>query len=160
MILNIIRLLLLVLLILTLIFDFNIPIFLKNPNNQLGIALIVLFILLIIDVSIGFLLGLIFLILYYKMYDKLLTINNKEKGKEKFKNINNDSNNSNICKIIIPYISAELLKSAQNNIFSDENYKSEIKGFTSEKKIYGAQGLDIDKNNYAGYDKNINYSSL
>jgi hypothetical protein len=63
-----------------------------------------------------------------------------------------DIKNEN-CKLI-PYISTELLKSAQNNIYSDENYNKEIK---ADANYYGIQGLNSDNKHYAAFDNDFNY---
>jgi len=55
---------------------------------------------------------------------------------------------------LIPYISTELLKSAQNNIYSDENYSKEIK---TDDNYYGIQGLNSDNKHYAAFDNVFNY---
>jgi hypothetical protein len=56
------------------------------------------------------------------------------------------------CKLI-PYISNELLKAAQTNIYNEENYKTEIK---SDNNFYGIQGLNSDNIHFAAFD-NDNY---
>ena len=59
---------------------------------------------------------------------------------------------------IMPYVSNELLKAAQTNIYNDDNYKTEIK--TSEN-YYGIQGLNSDNKHYAAFDNNFNnYNNL
>jgi len=55
---------------------------------------------------------------------------------------------------LIPYISTELLKSAQNNIYSDENYSKEIK---TDDNYYGIQGLNSDNKHFAAFDNDFNY---
>jgi hypothetical protein len=57
------------------------------------------------------------------------------------------------CKLI-PYISNELLKAAQTNIYNEENYKTEIK---SDNNFYGIQGLNSDNIHFAAYDNDNNY---
>jgi membrane-anchored glycerophosphoryl diester phosphodiesterase (GDPDase) len=144
-ILNLIRFLLILIIITLLIINIPISNFFKDPMNQFGIAVIILFILIVIDEYIGFLIGLIFLIIYYRYYDSLL--NNKTiKINSKENNENNIEKYTN--KKSLDYISPELLFAAQNNIVDINNYNSEIKGFKTPKKVYGIQGLDTDKNNY------------
>ena len=59
---------------------------------------------------------------------------------------------------IMPYVSNELLKAAQTNIYNDDNYKTEIK--TSEN-YYGIQGLNSDNKHYAAFDNIFNnYNNL
>ena len=50
----------------------------------------------------------------------------------------------------MPYISNELLESAQNNVFDKTNYKLEIK---NTDNTYGIQGLNSDNVHYFGFDK-------
>lgn len=60
--------------------------------------------------------------------------------------------------IIMPYISNELLKAAQTNIYNDDNYKTEIK---TNENYYGIQGLNSDNKHYAAFDNNYNnYNNL
>ena len=59
---------------------------------------------------------------------------------------------------LIPYISDELLKSAQTNIYNDDNYKKEIK---TDNNYYGIQGLNSDNNHYPAFDNDYkNYNNL
>ena len=59
---------------------------------------------------------------------------------------------------LIPYISNELLKAAQTNIYNDDNYKTEIK---TDDNYYGIQGLNTDNKHYAAFDNNFtNYNNL
>ena len=62
--------------------------------------------------------------------------------------------NKNDNSKLMPYISTELLKSAQNNIYNDENYKMEIK---SDDNFYGIQGLNSDNKHFAAFDNDFNY---
>jgi len=61
--------------------------------------------------------------------------------------VNVDEQNNTIT---MPYISTELLESAQNNIFDLNNYKLEIK---NSENAYGIQGLNSDNIHYLGFDK-------
>lgn len=80
------RLLFLIILILAIIFDIDIPIILNTQVNQLLIAILIIFIIVAVDEIIGFLLGCIFLIIYFKYYQKIINS----------KNSSNDNNiNSN-----------------------------------------------------------------
>lgn len=165
MILNIIRIFFLIILLILLVIDIKYSIFFKNSVNQFIIACLILFILIILDAPTGFIIGLIFLTIYYKNNTKKIEkiIKNKE---EKFINLKTenkkiDKDNKDLYNELLPYISPELLINAQNNIYDNDNYKSEIKGFNDEnKKIYGAQGLDIEKNDYKGFDLTDIYSTL
>ena len=75
MILNFIRILLLLVLITFIVFEINIPVILHTPTNQLIIAIVILFIIIIIDEISGFILGVIFLVVYFKHYQKLKSNN-------------------------------------------------------------------------------------
>ena len=67
-----------------------------------------------------------------------------------------ESKNDNCT--LIPYISNELLKAAQTNIYNDDNYKTEIK---TDDNYYGIQGLNSDNKHYAAFDNNFtNYNNL
>jgi hypothetical protein len=55
---------------------------------------------------------------------------------------------------LIPYISNELLQSAQTNIYNEDNYKKEIK---TDENYYGIQGLNSDNKHYMAFDNNYNY---
>jgi Ca2+/Na+ antiporter len=152
MIINIIRVLLLIILIVIIILDVKISRMFKYPNMQLLIALIILTIIIFVEESIGFLLGVIFLIIYFKYYRSIISNDNNHKE------IIHNSKKSNI----FPYISPELLDAAQNNVIDNNNYNEEILR-KDIKNLYGIQGLDTQKNNFKGYDKSdhfSNYSTL
>lgn len=55
---------------------------------------------------------------------------------------------------LIPYISNELLQSAQTNIYNEDNYKKEIK---TDENYYGIQGLNSDNKHFAAFDNDYNY---
>ena len=58
----------------------------------------------------------------------------------------------------MPYVSNELLKAAQTNIYNDDNYKTEIK---TNENYYGIQGLNSDNKHFAAFDNNFtNYNNL
>lgn len=71
MIIDIFRLLTLIIFILIIFIDIDIPIVLNTPLNQMILALIIIMTIIAIDEIIGFLLGLIILIIYYKYYQKV-----------------------------------------------------------------------------------------
>jgi hypothetical protein len=191
MILNFIRALLILLLLFVIIVDFDLPIIINTKTNQLFIAILILLIILLVDEIIGFLIGLIFLIIYFKFYQKKIMPIKQENQLtnpiiyDQFNNNNNNNNTQdpltsffnlftgdvkpksystqpeipehyvnhykNDNSTIMPYVSNELLKAAQNNIYNDDNYKTEIK--TSEN-YYGIQGLNSDNKHYAAFDNN------
>ena len=217
MILNFIRALLILLLIFVIIVDFDLPIIINTKTNQLFIAILILLIILLVDEIIGFLIGLIFLIIYFKFYQKkimpskqeisnghyetsqsspmaslssiispftsepsLISVNENKtnstdpltsffnlfKGDVKPKSYSNQpeipdhyvKELKNENSTLIPYISNELLKAAQTNIYNDDNYKTEIK---TDDNYYGIQGLNTDNKNYTAFDNNFtNYNNL
>lgn len=210
MVVNFIRALLFILLIFVILVDFDLPIIVSTPINQLFIAIIILFLILTVDEIIGFLTGLIFLIIYFKYYQRKLnqslkssensqssgvmgvsastkshfvsspamysttspnensalsSIFNFFSGDTKPKPYSNqpeipdhyiqDIKNDNCT--LIPYVSTELLKAAQNNIYNEENYNNEIK---QDANFYGIQGLNSDNIHYSAFDNNKVYTTL
>ena len=193
MILNFIRAVLILLLLFVIIVDFDLPIIINTKTNQLFIAILILLIILLVDEIIGFLIGLIFLIIYFKFYQKKIMPTKQDPSNDKiishFKSDENSndplasfinffsgdvkpksySNQPEIPEhyvnhlknencTLIPYISDELLKSAQTNIYNDDNYKKEIK---TDDNYYGIQGLNSENNHYPAFDNNYkNYNNL
>ena len=215
MIIYFIRALLILILLFVIIVDFDLPIVINTAINQLFIAIIIIFIIITVDEVIGFITGLIFLIIYFKYYQRKLyspnsNINNSLNtsntnnsfmpgtfsspfnstpsvinvsnsntdninsffnlftGDTKPKTYSNqpeipdhyiqDVKNNNESCTIIPYISKELLNAAQNNIYNEENYKTEIK---QDDNFYGIQGLNSDNTHYIAFDNNYtNYTNL
>lgn len=168
-----VRLMLLLFLITTIIYDLEIPLILHTQTNQMIIAIFVIIIILLIDEIIGFLIGIIFLVIYFKHYQKIFNkdvkkpeiqqplLNDykdsfvgdvKPETNSRIPKIENDyvkTNEINGC-IEMPYISNELLEKAQTNIYDINNYNSEIK-FSPD--AYGIQGLNADLVHYSGFDK-------
>lgn len=218
MIINLIRAFLILILLFVIIVDFDLPIIIHTPINQLFIAIIVIFIIITVDEVIGFITGLIFLIIYFKYYQRKLhhsssssnksllqsfipgsftspfnstpsVINTNDDNINNLNNINTNDNNSffnfftgdvkpksysnkpeilehyiqevknnNENCILMPYVSNELLKAAQDNIYNEENYNTEIK---QDNNTYGIQGLNSDNIHYVAFDnKYDNYTSL
>ena len=196
MILNFIRALLILLLIFVIIVDFDLPIIINTKTNQLFIAILILLIILLVDEIIGFLIGLIFLIIYFKYYQKKIMPIKQENHTNSpitYEQNNNNTNTNtdpltsffnffsgdvkpksysnqpeipehyinhikNDNSTIMPYVSNELLKAAQTNIYNDDNYKTEIK---TNENYYGIQGLNSDNKHYAAFDNNFtNYNNL
>jgi len=203
MVKNFIRALLVLILIFVILVDFDLPIIISTPINQLFIAIIILFIILTVDEIIGFLTGIIFLIIYFKYYQrKLHKTHNSSSQPSSNNNIlgvsasttshfvsspaiysttspNEDSSLSSFFNFfagdtkpkpytnkpeipehyiqdikndnctLIPYVSTELLKAAQNNIYNEENYNNEIK---QDSNFYGIQGLNSDNIHYSAFD--------
>lgn len=215
---DIIRGLLVLILIFVIVVDFDLPIIISTPINQLFIAIVILFLILTVDEIIGFLTGLIFLVIYFKFYQRKL--NQKQKSssssattekKEAFSSplgisFNNIShftsspapytttspnenspmaslfnffsgdtkpkNYSNQPEIpehyiqedkkdnctLIPHISNELLKAAQNNIYDEKSYNTEIK---EDPNSYGIQGLNSDNTHFEAFDNSYKtYTNL
>lgn len=163
------RIICLILLIFSILVDIDIPLILHTQLNQLLIAIIILAILLLFDEIIGFLLGLTFLIIYFKYYQKrlnknspIVTNNNNNNNNESLKEpllgdvkpyenkrtepiTEHYINENNNC-ITMPYISNELLEKAQNNIYDPNNYKNnaEIQGLLTDP-IQAFDGLHYSK---------------
>ena len=165
MILNLIRSFLIILLIFIIIVDFNIPITIDTPTNQLVVAIIVIFLILVVDEIIGFVVGLIFLVIYFKYYQKKINKNPSSaystdvapKQYSREPEIPHHYINTSENCTEIPYISNELLKSAQNNIYNEENLKIEIK----QNNFYGIEGINNENLEYLPFDNNFaNYSEL
>jgi hypothetical protein len=241
MIIYFIRALLILILLFVIIVDFDLPVIINTPINQLFIAIVVIFIIITVDEVIGFITGLIFLIIYFKYYQRKLYASNSSNSLNPSKssnsyftpgtftspfnstpsvidinsnnvngnynsngnyngigNVNGNENNNendngglnsffnyfkgdtkpksystqpeipehyiqevknnNESCTLIPYVSKELLNSAQNNIYNEENYKTEIK---HDNNFYGIQGLNSDNTHYIAFDNNfINYTNL
>lgn len=210
MVVNFIRALLFILLIFVILVDFDLPIIVSTPINQLFIAIIILFLILTVDEIIGFLTGLIFLIIYFKYYQRKLNQSLKSSENSQSSGVmgvsastkshfvsspamystTSPNENSTISSIfnffsgdtkpkpysnqpeipdhyiqdikndnctLIPYVSTELLKAAQNNIYNEENYNNEIK---QDANFYGIQGLNSDNIHYSAFDNNKVYTTL
>jgi len=122
---------------------------LKNQATQFFIAIFVILCVLY-DATFGFLIGLVVMLVYYEIYKKLKIRINEEKTI-----IVDNENTKTIKNVKLAYITEEHLKSAQNNIFDENNMRKEVKGLEhgfNNEGIYGAQGLDQQKLNVAGYD--------
>jgi hypothetical protein len=151
MIIVVLRIISLIFLIFSIIVDINVPLILHTQVNQLIIGIIIISILLLVDEILGFLLGLTYLVIYFKFYQKKINnstnpsyINLKEpliSDTTTDNDVKPISNNKtqivqehymrdiNGC-IEMPYISNELLEKAQNNIYDPNNYNNytEIQG--------------------------------
>jgi len=158
MIIVVLRIISLILLIFSIIIDIDVPLILHTQVNQLIIGIIIITILLVVDEILGFLLGLTYLVIYFKFYQKKINnsinpsyINLKEPLIAETiidKDVKPISNNKtqivqehymkeiNGC-IEMPYISNELLEKAQNNIYDTNNYNNytEIQGLMTNNTI-------------------------
>jgi len=213
MVKNFIRALLILILIFVILVDFDLPIIISTPINQLFIAIIILFLILTVDEIIGFITGLIFLIIYFKYYQRKLNKSSKNSDNSESSSNNvmgisattkshftsspamysttSPDDNSSLSSIfnffsgdtkpkpysnqpeipnhyiqdiknenctLIPYVSTELLKSAQNNVYNEDNYNVEIK---QDANFYGIQGLNSDNVHYSAFDNSSNnYTTL
>lgn len=126
----------------------------KNANIQFIIALFCITVLLLIDNITGFILILAVLMLYFKIFNKLLIYNNSNNNYKSYSLYESDHNN-NVYESIyekINYTTEKNLIDAQNNIIDFENYNSEIKIIEyKDKMLYSTQGLDI--NLVKGYNR-------
>lgn len=153
MVIDFLRIVSLIFLIVVTLVDIPINTKLTDPQVQFLIAFIILIVLLLVDVGTGFILAITIFIIYFKVYNKLFMKkkNNEEDNVNKINNFNYSKTSK------LNYISPEILLSAQNNIVDVKSYNTEIKGITkgfNNENVYGAQGLDIDKNDYMGFEKN------
>jgi len=144
MYIDILRFLAIVVLLLLIAID-NYPyiVIIKNATFQFIVALFCITILLLVDNITGFILILATLVLYFKIYNKLLINNKKDIPYTLYEN---DPNN-NIYESIyekVNYTTDKNLVDAQNNIVDLENYNSEIKIIENKvKELYSTQGLDV-----------------
>jgi hypothetical protein len=182
MIINFLRALLILLLVYIIVVDIEIPIIINTPTNQLFIAILIIIVILAVDEIIGLLLGLMFLILYFKFYQKKVNSNQTDPFSQYLLNpfvdaINNMTNasqpsdakpsltsqqpaipehfvlnSSNGETTLMPYVSNELLRAAQTNIYDEKNYNTEI---IQEGNFYGIQGLNSDNKHYSAFDNDF-----
>ena len=184
MILNFIRFLLLVLLVIIIFIEVPVPPILALQNHQLILAILIIFIIVVIDEIIGFLLGLIFLIIYFKHYQKVINnsssnniqnelseplmkaynpfnMNNIDKFSDDIKPVHNNKTDP------IPS-SGQSLNENNNCIImpyistellekAQNNIYDTDNYYTEIKNIdnaYGVQGLNSDQVHYTAFDKN------
>lgn len=159
------RLIAVVLLIMIIVMD-DFPFYhkMKDPSTQFFIAIIfVAFIYY--DTTFGFIMGLVLMLIYFEIYKNIKKNKNIENEKDTFINKEKQkviTNESITASNEMNYISEEHLLAAQNNIYDEDNYLSEIKGFEkgfNNESVYGVQGFDVEKLNYQGFDKCNEYSS-
>jgi hypothetical protein len=167
MIIVVLRIISLIFLIFSIIVDINVPLILHTQVNQLIIGIIIISILLLVDEILGFLLGLTYLVIYFKFYQKKINnstnpsyINLKEpliSDTTTDNDVKPISNNKtqivqehymrdiNGC-IEMPYISNELLEKAQNNVYDPNNYNNytEIQGLMANNTIQAFDNSSID----------------
>jgi hypothetical protein len=191
MIINFLRALLIFIAIFVIVIDVELPIIINTPTNQLFIGILVIITMLAVDEIVGFLLGLIFLILYFKFYQKKINPSSKTSADpfsqyllnpfvDALNHINTpvgaDSkpqpyslqpvipehfiqHSADNSVTTMPYISNELLKAAQTNIYDEKNYNLEI--MQDGGNFYGIQGLNSDNKHYEAFDnKYTQYNSV
>lgn len=138
-ILNFIRILLLLVLITFIVFEIDIPLVLHTPTNQLIIAIIILFIIIIIDEISGFILGVIFLVVYFKHYQKL------------------KSKNSDLQQ---PLLSSSPSSLKQNFIDMD-TYDNDVKPQSYSKiELFNNTDTNIHNQDYKEYDNKNNCTTM
>ncbi len=154
-ILNFIRVLLLLVLLIIIVFEIEIPIILHTPLNQLIIAIIILFIIIIIDEISGFILGVIFLVVYFKYYQKLKSKNSDLKEpllsskQQTFKPFLDDLSNNDIKPQ--PYNKIEFFNENTNNkdyTEYDNKNNCTTMPFISQELLDKAQSNVYNENNY------------
>jgi hypothetical protein len=130
----------------------------KDTSTQFFLGLCVL-LMIFYDVTFGFIMGLVLMLIYYEIYKKIILSHEKEMALQKDTKDTKDLKNQNDHKnpvapslsepvAKIDYISEAHLLAAQNNIWDMNNFNLEVKGVDG----IGAQGL---RN---GYDSSDMYS--
>jgi hypothetical protein len=142
------------LLIIIIMDDFPFYAKMKDSGTQLFLALVVLGIIFY-DVTLGFIMGLVLMLIYYEIYKKIILQHEKEQQntsieRQAIKSGSKIGSNGGSCNgpTKIDFISEAHLLAAQNNIWDVNNFDTEIKSVDGS----GAQGLDI------GYDSADIYS--
>jgi hypothetical protein len=119
----------------------------KDSLTQLILAVIII-IFIFYDVTFGFIMGIVLLLIYYEIYSKIIKIHQSKYDTD----IENENiTQKNKCVSEMEYISNSHLLSAQNNIVNVDNFNSMIQGINGG---YSVQGLNM------GYDANDRYSVL
>lgn len=148
---DILRFLAIVILLMIIVID-NYPYIgiIKDASIQFMLAVFCLFILLIVDNISGFILILALLVLYFKLFNKILIKKTEDVPYEVY--INDKDNN--IYESIyekVNYTTEKNLIDAQNNIVDNQNYNTEIKILDNGTDLYSTQGLDVGT--VKGYNK-------
>lgn len=122
----------------------------KDTSIQFIIAILCITILLLVDNITGFILILSVLVLYFKLFNKILIKKTEDVPYEVY--INDKDNN--IYESIyekVNYTTEKNLIDAQNNIVDNQNYNTEIKILDNGTDLYSTQGLDVGT--VKGYNK-------
>ena len=127
---------------------------LKNPNVQIVVAIIIMFIFVFIDPLAGFFLACAIFVIYYKLFVPVKEAQIKKSEEYTGAGYPDDTTTFG------SYITKEHLRQAQDNVVSDLN--DEIVGFNDEfvnntDAIYGVQGLSKDM---PGYHQSFNGADL
>lgn len=157
----------------------------RDPSAQLFLAILVMC-AIYYDTVLGFILGLVLMLIYYEIYKKVKHL--KSQNLEEHYTKLDEQTIPYHTPVVVPahdapvaseasppmidtkngiiqlnYISEEHLLAAQNNIFDSQNYKMEVKGMEkgfNNEPVYGAQGLDSDNVNVHGYDDDDKLSNF
>lgn len=144
----------LLLLIVAIADDFPFYSKMKDAKTQFVLAIITIGFILF-DTIFGFIMGLVLMLIYYEIYKKIKKI-------KKSSGDNTVNNEKKINPIMMDYITNEHLVSAQNNVVTENNYNTEVKGLLkgfNNEGMYSAQGIDKENLSKAGYDYNDKYFS-
>jgi len=156
MILDLFRLFLLIILIVAIFIDIDIPNVLTIQINQLLIAILIIFIIVVFDEIIGFLLGIIFLVIYFKHYQKI--INNSSNTNKDLKEplikaytpfgMDNYNNIDNFIGDIKPQKKSNTENIKEHYVSLNEENNSIIMPYISEELLDKAQNNIYDEKNY------------
>lgn len=108
---------------------------LKMPEVQVVVATIVVTILVMFDVYTGLILGIGLIVVYYRLYNEEVTVENL---------LDNDVRSKGPMACLMgKYITNEHLKSAQNNVVNDSELSTQIIGIPgrNSEQVFGAQGM-------------------
>lgn len=138
------RLFAVILLIVIIIMD-DFPFYtkMKDPGTQMFLALIILA-MIFYDVTFGFIMGLVLMLIYYEIYKKIIL----QHEKEQYDSSVAAATNNSVTTTKIDFISESQLLQLQNNVWDVNNFNTEIKSIEG----LGAQGLNM------GYDSLDTYA--
>jgi len=113
----------------------------KDTGTQFFMALCVL-LMIFYDVTFGFIMGLVLMLIYYEIYKKIIITHEKELADAEKDIKDKQSKAQQPQQATLPvtkidYISEAHLLAAQNNIWDVSNFNTEVKGVDG----IGAQGL-------------------
>jgi hypothetical protein len=142
------------LLIIIIMDDFPFYTKMKDPSTQLFLALVVLG-MIFYDVTFGFIMGLVLMLIYYEIYKKIILQHEKElaenaQQKATVKQPDAYATSAVCAPSKIDFISEAHLLAAQNNIWDVNNFNTEVQSVNGG---LSAQGLQM------GYDSSDVYST-